>query len=95
MNDVPVGALAAIARGDGALVATGGVERTDDIRALLSKLLGQDTLVLQSPQDDAGGVAALLDPAYQHALERVAELMRIVPDVCRELAPEQDSLFVA
>ena len=95
LDDVPVSTLAAITGGDGALVTTGRVEGADNIRALLGKFLGQHTLVLQSPEDDAGRVAALLNPAYQQTLEGVAELMRIVPDVCRELAPEQDALLVA
>ena len=95
LDNVPVGTLAAITGGDGALVTTGRVEGADNIRTLLGKFLGQHTLVLQSPEDDAGRVAALLNPAYQQTLEGVAELMRIVPDVCRELAPEQDALLVA
>ena len=95
LDDIPVGALAAIAGGDGALVAAGGVERADDGRALLGESLGQHTLVLQSPQDDRRTVAPLLDPAHQQSLEVVAELVGVVPDVGGELAPEEDALFVA
>ena len=95
LDDVPVGALAAIAGGDGTLVATGGVEAADDVAALLGELLGQHAFVLQSPENDRGGVAALLDPTDQQALEVTAELMGVVPDVCRELAPEEDALLVA
>ena len=94
LYDVPVGALAAVAGGDGALVATGGVEAADDVGALLGEVLGQHALVLQSPEDDGGRVAALLDPAHEQSLEGVAELGGVVPDVCRILAPEEHALLV-
>ncbi len=95
LDDVPVSALAAVAGGDGTLVATGGIKATDDVAILLGKLLRQHALVLQAPEDDAGRVAALLDPTYQQTLEILAEPGSVVPDMCRELAPEEDALFVA
>ena len=54
LDDVPVGALATIAGGDEALVTAGGVEGADDVAALLGKLTGQHTLVLQAPEDNGG-----------------------------------------
>ena len=63
LDDIPVSTLTAIAGGDGALVKTSGVERTDDITTFFSKVFGQDALVLQSPKDDRRRVAAFLNPA--------------------------------
>ena len=40
LDDIPVGTLATIASGDGTLVATSGIETTDDIATFLSKFLG-------------------------------------------------------
>ncbi len=94
LDDVPVGALAAVAGGDGTLVAAGGVKAANDVATLLGKCLGQHALVLQSPEYQRRGVATLLDPAHQEALEGVAELGGVVPDMGRELAPEQDALLV-
>ena len=49
LDDVPVGALAAIASGDGPLVKTRGVEAANDVATLFGKVARQNTLVLQAP----------------------------------------------
>ena len=64
LDDVPIGTLTTITRSNEALITTGGVKRADNIAALFCKVLGQDTLVLQSPKDNRGRIATLLNPSH-------------------------------
>ena len=95
LYDIPVSAFAAVAGGDGPLVKAGGVKAADDVAALLGKLAGQDALVLQAPEDDAGRVAAFLYPTHEQVFKVAAELRCVVPDMSGKLAPEENALFVA
>ena len=66
----------------------------DEFTALLGKVFGKDALVLQSPEDDTGRIAPLFHPTGEQTFEVFAESRCIIPDMCRELTPEQHTLFV-
>ena len=52
LNDVPVSPLTAITGGNETLCASGGVKAADEGGALLGEVARQDTLILQTPEDD-------------------------------------------
>ena len=81
LDDVPVGALAAVAGGDKPLAASSGVEAADKSGAFLGKVTRQDALVLQAPKDDGRRVAALLHPTYKQTFKVFSKLRRVIPDM--------------
>ncbi len=81
LHHVPIGAFTTVAGGDQTLRATGGIHVSDNLCTFFGKVLRQRTLILQSPENVRRIVAPLLHPLDEMALERTAELARIVPDM--------------
>ena len=94
LNHIPVASLSSITGGDGAHGLSGRVHLPDDGSTLLGEILRHHTLVLNTPENDARRIAALLDPTAQQTLEVLTESGCIIPYMCRELTPEQHALLI-
>ena len=95
LDDVPVGAVAAVASRDDAHIAGGGVHLTMMSQPFLSDSRGGAySRFATPPHHDRRRVSPLLHPAAKHRLEVLAELGRVIPYMGGELRPPEDALTV-
>ena len=72
----------------------GRVHFPNNSGTFLRKFTRQSTLILQSPHDDRRRITPFLHPLPEQFLEIIPKFRRIIPDMCRELRPEQDPLLI-
>ena len=94
LNHIPICSFTTVTSGYYSLISGCWIHFTNDIRTLFGKFLWQRTFVLQSPHHYRRRITTLLYPLTKQCFKVITEFRRIIPYMCRELRPENNSILV-